>query len=67
MNWSPQAPLTAFQGLAAGVFVCFFRYAFLKKVCFSEYLLIFGVFTYLGKHQMDAECNAMQNNSRLLS
>ena len=30
---------------------------FSQKVCVSKYLSIFGVFTYFGKHQIDAERN----------
>ena len=43
------------------------QHAILKNVCFKRELLICGVSSYLGKHQIDAERNPVPKNGRFSS
>ena len=63
MDWQPQQLFTALQA-AAGIFL---RHAFGGKVYRSQYLSMFYVFSYLGKHQIDEERNPVPTNGRVLS
>ena len=47
--WYPQAPLRRPARFL------FLDMPLLKKVCFSQYVSMFCVFTFLGKHQIDTE------------
>ena len=40
------------------------RHAFLKKVCFSQYLSIFCVFTHFGKHQILTKTHLLKRACR---
>ena len=63
---NPNPCLRRFR-LAAGSLFCEKQHAFLKNNCFCQYLTIFSVFVYFGKHQIDAERNPEPTNCRISS
>ena len=66
MDWQPKQLFTALQA-AAAVFSFGKQHAFLKTMCFCQYMSILCVFAYFRKHKIDVERSPVPTSCRVSS